>query len=119
MKLPLKKVTIVAERLLKDQLIRLVHDEGATGHTLIAVEGEGSRGVRASDWEGRNVQIESIVSAEVADQIMGRLAAEYLESFAVIAYLTDVAVLRRGKFDRDVASPNPVDRSKDDQSNDT
>ena len=105
MNVPLKKVTIVAERLLKEPIFKILREEGATGHTLIAVEGEGSRGVHASDWEGRNVQIETIVSVETADRILSRIAAEYLENYAVIAYLSDVSVLRRSKFAKD--SPPP------------
>ncbi len=69
----LSKLTIVAGRLLKDRLIKLIREKGATGFTLTAVEGEGSRGVRASDWEGRNIQIETIVSHEVADAILAQL----------------------------------------------
>lgn len=101
MKVPLKKLTIVAERLLKDPLLELLSAEGATGYTLISVEGEGSRGVHASDWEGRNVQIETIVSPEVAEQLLTKVADEYLENYAVIAYLCDVDVLRRNKFTKD------------------
>ncbi len=94
----LKKMTIVAERVLRDKLIALIRKEGATGYTLAAVEGEGSRGVRASEFEGRNVQIETIVSAETATRIFDRLAERYLEAYAVIAYTSDVEVLRGSKF---------------------
>ncbi len=38
------------------------------------VEGEGSRGIRASEWEGRNVQLDTLVSPEVADTIMDEVA---------------------------------------------
>ncbi len=98
---PLKKMTIVAERVLRDRLIALIRAEGATGYTLAAVEGEGSRGVRASEFEGRNIQLETIVSAETAQRIFDRLAERYLEAYAVIAYTTDVEVLRGTKFVKD------------------
>ncbi len=65
MKVSLKKLTIVAERLLREPLVKLINAEGSTGHTLTAVEGEGSRGIHASDWEGRNVQIETIISEKI------------------------------------------------------
>ncbi|MBT8037624.1 MAG: transcriptional regulator [Verrucomicrobiae bacterium] len=96
--IPLKKVTLIAERLLKEKLLDLIQQEGATGHTLTACEGEGSRGVHASDWEGRNIQIDTIVSAETADRILNRVGDQYMENYAVIAYLSEVSVLRRGKF---------------------
>ena len=105
----LKKVTIVAERLLKEGLLEMLSSEGATGHTMVAVEGEGSRGVHASDWEGRNVQLETIVSAETAERILDRIAGEYLENYAVIAYLCDVTVLRRSKFASDPPPGPPAD----------
>ena len=93
---------IVAERLLREPLVKLINAEGSTGHTLTAVEGEGSRGVNASDWEGRNVQIETIISERSADRILARIADEYLENYAVIAYQCDVEVLRREKFTSDL-----------------
>jgi len=96
----LKKMTIVAERVLRDRILDLIREEGATGYTLIAVEGEGSRGVRASDFEGRNVQIDTIVSPESCQRIFERLADRYLEAYAVIAYATDAEVLRGEKFVR-------------------
>jgi nitrogen regulatory protein P-II 2 len=98
MKVTLKKMTIVAERVLRDRLLQLIREEGATGHTLIAVEGEGSRGVRASEFEGRNVQIDTIVAPEVCERIFERLAERYFEAYAVIAYAVDVEVLRGEKF---------------------
>ena len=98
MNLKLRKITIVAEKFLKDPIVKLIREEGASGYTLHAVEGEGSRGINASDWEGRNAQIETIVSAKVAESILERLGEEYLENYAVIAYISEVTVLRRGKF---------------------
>ena len=98
MKTKLAKVTIVLERLLKDELISLVKDAGATGFTLSAVEGEGSRGVRAGDWEGRNVMLETLVSESVADRILNKLNERYFENFAVVAWVTEVFVLRGNKF---------------------
>lgn len=98
MKVPLIKVTIVTESLLKERIITLVRKHGATGFTLTLVEGEGSRGVRASDWEGRNVKLETLVSSETADVILEELGDTYFEDFAVIAWLSEVNVLRGGKF---------------------
>lgn len=102
MNIPLKKVTLVAERLLKEGLLKIIRQEGATGYTLTACEGEGSRGVNASDWEGRNIQIDTIVSAETADRILNRVGDQYMENYAVIAYLSEVSVLRRGKFAKEI-----------------
>lgn len=94
----LKRITIIAERLLKEQLLRVLRESGATGYTLINVEGEGSRGVRASQWEGQNLKIEAIVSARVADAIIEQIAARYFEHYAVIVYSQDVDVVRGDKY---------------------
>jgi len=112
MNIPLKKVTIIAERLLKEGLLKILKDEGATGHTLTACEGEGSRGVNASDWEGRNIQVDTIVSAETAERILNRVGDQYMENYAVIAYLSEVTVLRRGKFARDILKDADPDGSQ-------
>lgn len=94
----LTKVTIVSESLLKERLVTLLRKHGASGFTLTLVEGEGSRGVRASDWEGRNVKIETLVSSKTAEAILDELGDTYFEDFAVIAWLSEVNVLRGGKF---------------------
>ena len=98
MRTTLVKVTIVSERLLKDDLIALVKEAGATGFTLSSVDGEGSRGARAGDWEGNNVMLETLVSHRVGDEILYTLNERYFEDFAVVAWLTEVSVLRGEKF---------------------
>lgn len=98
MKTALKKVTINAERLLRDQIIDLLKKHGATGWSITAVEGEGSRGNRTSDFEGRNSQIETIVSPKTADAIMSDIAKTYFEDWAIIVYSSDVEVMRGDKY---------------------
>lgn len=98
MKTKLKKVTIVTERLLRDQILDLIRKHGATGWSIAAVEGEGSRGNRSSDFEGRNSQIDTIVSPETADAIMDAVAENYFADWAIIIYTSDVEVLRGDKY---------------------
>jgi len=62
------------------------------------VRGEGSRGVRASEWEGKNIQLELLVSSDVADRILDHLAAEYFEHYAVVAYVSVVEVVRGDRY---------------------
>ena len=94
----MKRVTIVAEAVIaewiQEDLLRL----GATGYTATKAEGRGSRGVRASEWEGRNEKIETIVSPAVADKILQHLSAHYFEHYAVIAYAHSVDVVRGAKY---------------------
>jgi nitrogen regulatory protein P-II 2 len=94
----LKLLTIVAEAVLETQLLEDLRRLGARGYSLGQVQGEGSRGVRASDWEGRNIKIETIVAPAVADAILEHVAARYFEHYAVIAYMCSVDVVRGEKY---------------------
>ena len=95
---PLKLVTIVTENLLREQITALLKRHACTGFTITRTDGEGSRGVRASDWEGPNLKIESIVSADTGEAIIEELSEKYFENYSLIAWLTDVQVLRGDKF---------------------
>ena len=94
----LKLVTIVAERILQDQLLRALSALGSTGYTMTQATGKGSRGVRASEWEGPDVRLETLVSADVADAIVERIADKYFEHYAVIVWVQDVEVVRGDKY---------------------
>lgn len=112
MKVTLCKLTIISESLLREEISALILRHGATGYTITRVEGCGSRGTRASDFEGRNTKFEVIVSEETADAILEEVAERYFEDFAVIAWLTTAEVLRGNKFvGRGTASP-PTDEAK-------
>jgi hypothetical protein len=95
-----KRVTIVSERILKSEIVRMIMARGATGYTEIEAMGEGSRGTRATDWEGRNIKFETVVSEPVAHAIMQEVAEKYFEHYAVIAYVEDVEVVRGDKYMR-------------------
>lgn len=94
----LKLVTIIAERILKDRLTEAIKSLGAKGYTHTDVTGEGSRGVRASEWEGNNVKIETAVSSEVAQEIVSHIAQNYFQHHAVIVYTQDIQVVRGDKY---------------------
>jgi nitrogen regulatory protein PII len=97
-KVTLRKVTIIAERVLRDDLLDLLKKLGSRGWTMTAVEGEGSRGIRASEWEGRNVQIDTLVSPDIAEAIMDEVGKRYFADWSVIVYSADVEVLRKDKY---------------------
>lgn len=99
-KIHLRKVTIIAERVLRDDLLKLLKRHGASGWTLHSVEGEGSRGIRASEWEGHNVQIDTLVSIDTADSIMTEISNLYFADWSIIIYSVDVEVLRGEKYQR-------------------
>jgi nitrogen regulatory protein P-II 2 len=95
---PLKLLTIVAEAVLEPLLLADLRELGARGYSIGSVRGEGSRGVRASEWEGSNIRIETIVSPEAADRILDRVVEKYFAHYAVIAWLAEVEVVRGEKY---------------------
>ena len=95
---PLKLVTIIADEVIEKRLVADVKKLGAKGYTIGKEHGEGAKGERMSEWEGENVRLETLVSESVAEKIMAHLAVEYFPNYTIIAYLSDVAVLRGEKF---------------------
>jgi nitrogen regulatory protein P-II 2 len=91
-------LTIVAEALIKDRLLAELEKARAKGYTLTECEGAGSRHRRVSETMGANIKIETIVSSAVADRLLATLANDYFPKFAVIAYLSPVAVVRGEKY---------------------
>ncbi len=94
----LQNVTIISERFLKDDIVSIIKKNNAKGFTVSDVTGEGSRGIRASEWEGRNVKIETIVSKSSADAILQSISEHYFENYAVIIYTQTVNVVRGEKY---------------------
>jgi hypothetical protein len=91
-------VTVIGERVLESRLTDLVMASGATGFTVTDVRGEGSRHVGSHTFEGRNVKIEVVVTAPVADAILTEVAVRYFPHFGVIAFTTPVSVVRGEKY---------------------
>ena len=94
----LKLVTIIAEPVLQDRMIDLIKRNGAKGYSLGEVQGEGPRGICASDVAGPNIRLETIVAGDVASCIFDELAAKFFPRFSLIAYVTDVDVVRGDKY---------------------
>jgi len=95
---PSKLVTIVAEPVLEEQLVSELHQLGARGHTVVPSRGAGSRGMRATDPPGDGVRIEVVVSDVVADRLLDHVATRYFPHYAVIAFVSDVQVVRGEKY---------------------
>jgi nitrogen regulatory protein P-II 2 len=91
-------LTIVAEALLKDRLIHEIRHAGAKGFTVTEVSGEGSRQRRVSEIIGDNIKIEVITKSETADKILTVLQQDFFPRFAVIAFMSEVQVVREDKY---------------------
>ena len=94
----MKRVTVVTEALVADNILADILKLGASGYTTTEAEGRGSRGMRASEWEGKNIKIETLVRPAVAEAILERLANHYFAHFAVVVYAHDVEVVRGEKY---------------------
>lgn len=104
---PVVCVTIVAEAVVEARLLRDVEGAGARGWTVTSGRGRGTGGVHASDWEGANVRVETLVSPAVADRVLEVLARDYFPHYAVIAWTSPVAVVRADKFLPRGGAPGP------------
>lgn len=99
MRKQLTLVTIITEGLLREQVIEVLKRHGASGFTLTKVDGgEGSRGVRARDWEGPNLRFESIMAPAAAEAVLDEVGERFFENYAVVAWLSPVSVARGDKF---------------------
>ena len=96
---PMKRVTVVCEKHARGPVLELVAAVGAHGWTLWEVEGSGHQGMRTADIpEFTNIQVEVVVRPPVAERLLTRLRDELFPRYAMIAWETDVRVLRAGKF---------------------
>ena len=95
---PFKLVTIIAEPVLESRLTSELRQLGATGWTVVEGRGEGSRGIHAADIPGVNIRIDSIVTPDVAERVVQHMATHYFAEYEVIAYVSDVAVIRGEKY---------------------
>ena len=96
---PLKLITIIAEPVLEPRITAELLALGATGFTVVDGRGAGSRALHAAEIPGVNVRIESIVTTTVAEAIVAHLATQYFPNYSVIAYVSDVAVVRGAKYE--------------------
>jgi len=95
----MKLVTIVCESVLEERVISILRAVGAHGHTAFAVHGSGHQGDRAADIaELANVQVQVIVKATVSEALLTKLRDELFNSYAMVAYESDVRVMRPEKF---------------------
>ena len=98
------KLVIVAEEILSKKLTKLIKAAGATGYTVNAAGGEGSRNVRSTGEPSvshtlSNVKIEVLTGTrELADAITKQIEEKYYADFSIITYISEVIALRDHKF---------------------
>ena len=99
---PLKLVTVVGESVIMDDIAEQGVKLGATGYTLSDVIGQGSRSTRnistSISTSSKTMKLEFVVPSEVAVEILTHVSHEYFEHYAVIAWLSDVHVVRGQQY---------------------
>ena len=97
---PLKLVTVVGESLIMEDVAERGLELGATGYTISEVSGHGSRSARtvSSTVGAKTLKVEFVVPTELATQILQDVSHEYFEHYAIIAWLSDVSVMRGEQY---------------------
>lgn len=102
-----KKIVIITEKIISDDVTQFIEDLGASGYTLKLAGGKGSRGVRSNDRgalndANSNIQIETIIiDADLAQDIAEKVADTFLVNYSGIVFLEDVTILRPQKFEKE------------------
>lgn len=91
-------VTIVAEAVLEERLLEDLEGCGARGWTIVEARGRGPQDRRMSDLAGGSIRVETLVGQEAADAILGALARDYFEQYAVVAWTSPVLVVRTDHY---------------------
>lgn len=91
-------VTIFSEAVIEGRLVEALKAIGVKGYSVSVCRGDSIGSIRASEWSGNNIQIQTLVSAELSDQILEMLRRDFIGVYAVIAFRAEVEVLRGEKF---------------------
>ena len=92
-------LTIFTESTLEHVLIKDMDRLGIRGYTISDARGKGSRGVRDAAWdESKNIRIEVLCARQQADTLLAHLQQRYYSNYAMVAYMSEVEVLRPEKF---------------------
>ena len=96
----LKLLTVVGETIVMTDIAEEAIKLGASGYSLTEVNGHGSRSARnVVETQGsKTMKAEFIVSADVAEKILDHVQHEYFEHYAIIAWQSDVQVLRGEQY---------------------
>ncbi len=98
------KLVIVTEKLLLNKIAKIISEAGATGYTVVAAGGQGSRNVRSSGQPTvgdvyANIKIEVLTpDRDMAVKISDEVAMKFFDDYSGIAYICDAEVLHAHMF---------------------
>lgn len=93
------KLVIITEKLLFRHIVRIIDTAGATGYTVTAADGKGSRSTRPLGHPSVSDTFEKIkleiitVDEGVAHAIADEVASKYFDNFSGIIFIGQVEVL--------------------------
>jgi hypothetical protein len=94
-----KLLTVITEAALENVLVKDFEALGVRGYTIIDARGKGSRGTRDATWgESSNIHVEIVCDEATATAIADHLQSRYYQDYAMILFVSEVAVLRPEKF---------------------
>lgn len=96
---PIQLLTIITLDVLEVQLIEKLKELGVKGYTISEAHGEGLSHIRDNNWEGRNIRIEILLKENILESILELLQKDYFPKFKMIAFVQEVKILRREKFE--------------------
>lgn len=101
---PATKVVLIVERLIQDDVVKILEDGGAKGYTVVPGSGQGEhyrrrgRGAHIVD-DFTIVRIEFIIADDAKARALAEEVAEtYFEQYPGIVYISQVEVIRAGRF---------------------
>lgn len=95
----MRRIVVIAEETLEEQLEREMIARGASGFTAIPCRGAGRRHLNHGDIQNETqVRIEVIVPQDVAEEILVYLRAEILPEYHVTACVETVEAIRPEQF---------------------
>jgi nitrogen regulatory protein PII len=93
------KLVIVTEKLLFKHIVGIIEKAGATGYTVTAAEGKGSRNTRTPGTPSvsdtyEKIKLEVVTTDEaIARKIADEVAKNYFDNFSGIIFIDQVEVL--------------------------
>lgn len=98
------KLVIITEEILLKKIAKLIKQAGASGYTVVAAAGQGSRNVRSTGEPSvshtfSNIKFEVLTATrELADRIQETVVDKYFDDYSCITYISTVEALRAHKF---------------------
>ncbi len=94
-----KLITVICESALEQEVTQAISKLGASGYTVSDARGKGAHGARDASWpENANIRVEILCDELIASRILDLLVDKYYTNYTLVTFVSDVGVLRPGKF---------------------